>query len=70
MPELIKTAEDILKAMAGMELMEGFRKELESALADVSKVKGVVRSNYRVARHLKHDVVLIQKVLKLMEESM
>ena len=65
-PELIKTAEELLKEMAGMELMEGFRKELESAMADVSKVKGVVRSNYRVVKQLKHDVDLIQKVLKLM----
>ena len=67
-PELVKTAEELLKEMAGMELMEGFRKALEADMADVSKVKGVVRSNYRVVKQLKHDVDLIQKVLKLVEE--
>ena len=63
-PELIKTTEELLDEMAGMDLMEGFRKRLE---ADVSKVKGDMRSSHQVEQ-LKHDVDLIQKVLKLVEE--
>ena len=69
MPELIKKAEDLLITTNGMDIMEGFRKELELALAHVKKVKGLLRSNYRVAEQLKRVVDLTTKVLNIMEES-
>ena len=68
--ELIKVAEEPVTTTVGMELMEGFRKELEAVVADVKKIEGVARSNYRVAKQLQHIVGLTQKVLSLMEESM